>query len=237
MFDIESLMQEHVEPKDVRKRPNGLKKWLSFMWPQKIAVYSSNVSGQLQLLAWKGRFLLDTAKVNYSFGSLHRVMEKSLDKLKSMNCLLDRVLLLGYGGGSSAEIIHQQYQRDAEIVGVELDAVVVELAKSFFYSKGVRIMQENAFDYLKKASESSWEYDLIIVDLFVNDSIPEGAFRSEFFQQLSTVAKGGMVAINTMKNKDGLFGDAQLIAKMASAYFTNIISCEIESTNNVVICK
>ena len=114
---------------------------------------------------------METDKVNYSFGSLHGIMEKTLTALKAKHASFDRVLMLGYGGGSAAEIIHQQYQRDAEIVGIEIDPAIIDVAKAYFYTKGIRIMQENAFDYLRKASENSWEYDVILVDLFIDDMV------------------------------------------------------------------
>lgn len=237
MFDIESLMQQHVEPKDMRKKPKGLQKWLSFLWPQRVLFCASEHSGQLHVLAWKGKYLLDTTNVNYSFGSLHRVMEQSLEELKAKEVVFDRVLLLGYGGGSAAEIIHQKYQRDAEIVGVEWDSVVVELAKSHFYTKGVRLLHENAFDYIKKAMDNSWQYDLIVVDLFVDDIIPEAAFREDFFQQLASVASGGAVLVNAMKIKQKSFSNAEKLGAIAQKYFKHVSFQDVTSFNRVLICK
>jgi 23S rRNA U2552 (ribose-2'-O)-methylase RlmE/FtsJ len=237
MFDIESLMQQHVEPKDVRKKPKGMQKWLSYVWPQRVLEKSSVYSGRLQVLSWKGKFILETTRVNYSFGSLHGVMEKTLEVLKKKVPDFDRVLMLGYGGGSAAEIIHQKYQRDAEIVGVEIDPVVVELAKSYFYTKGVRILQENAFDYVRKASENSWEYDVILVDLFIDDVVPEQALHEEFMHQLSVVAASGMVAINTMKSETGDFKSAEIIEELAKQYFLRVEILNINATNRVIICS
>ena len=237
MFDIESLMQQHVEPKDVRKRPKGLKRWLSYLWPQRVLQKSSDYTELLQVLAWKGKYILETNKVNYSFGSLHGIMEKVLTELKAKHASFDRVLMLGYGGGSAAEIIHQQYQRDAEIVGIEIDPAIVDLAKAYFYTKGVRIMQENAVDYLRKASENSWEYDVILVDLFIDDMVPEFVFNEQFLKQLASVASGGQVAINTMKDKSGEFTSANKLQPLLQSHFKEVSTVEIGAHNRILLCK
>ncbi|MFM1793276.1 MAG: hypothetical protein RLZZ252_1630 [Bacteroidota bacterium] len=237
MFDIESLMQQHVEPKDVRKRPKGLKRWLSYLWPQRVFQTSSKYTEDIQVLAWKGRYILETNKVNYSFGSLHTIMEKSLSELKAKQASFERVLMLGYGGGSAAEIIHQQFQRDAEIVGVEIDSDIVDVAKSFFYTKGVRIIQENAFDYLRKASENSWEYDVILVDLFIDDVVPELVFNQQFISHLASVASGGHVAINTMKDKLGQFASANTLLPLLQQQFKEVSTLDIGAHNRIILCK
>ncbi len=237
MFDIESLMQQHVEPKDVRKRPKGLKRWLSYLWPQRILQQSSKYTEHIQVLAWRGKYILETDKVNYSFGSLHGIMEKTLTELKAKHASFDRVLMLGYGGGSAAEIIHQQYQRDAEIVGIEIDPAIIDVAKAYFYTKGVRIMQENAFDYLRKASENSWEYDVILVDLFIDDMVPELVFDEQFIKQLVSVASGGQVAINTMKGKSGEFTSANTLQPLLQMHFTEVNPLDIGAHNRIILCK
>jgi spermidine synthase len=104
---------------------------------------------RLKVVAWRGKFLLDTGKVNYSFGSLHRVMLGSIKAMVDMGVKTDRVLMLGYGGGSAAGIIHQDYSRTSEIVGVEVDPSVLDLAKRYFYTQGVRLLQEDAVEYVR----------------------------------------------------------------------------------------
>ncbi|MFN5888948.1 MAG: spermidine synthase [Bacteroidota bacterium] len=237
MFDLESLMQQQVEPKDLRKRPKGFQKWLSYLWPQRVLSKPSNYTGNLLLLAWRGKYMLDTERVNYSFGSLHTIMEKTLAELKVKHALFDRVLMLGYGGGSAAEIIHQHYQREAAIVGIEIDPVVIELAKSYFYSKGVRILQENAFDYLRKASENSWEYDVILVDLFIDDIVPEAVTQEDFIKQLALVAPEGAIAINTMKDALGQFSSANQLLPLVKEHFKSVSTMDVNAYNRVIFCS
>ena len=77
----------------------------------------------------QGELMLDTTEVNYSFGKLHDVMRSVLGKLKERRYPFDQVLILGYGGGSAAQIIHDEINPEAQIVGVELDSEVVALTE------------------------------------------------------------------------------------------------------------
>ncbi len=116
--------------------------------------------------------MLDTEYVNYSFGKLHDVMKGVLLKLKKRNYPFEQVLILGYGGGSAAQIIHEEINPDAQIVGVELDTEIVDLSEKYFYKRDVKILNEDAFLYVQRAVNQEWEYDTIIVDVFENQYQP-----------------------------------------------------------------
>ena len=111
-------MRASVEPVRVRKRPGFWLRLLSWIWPISVCSVSGMSGTRLKVVAWRGKYLLDTGKVNYSFGSLQQVMLGSIRAMVDMGVKTDRVLMLGYGGGSAAEIIHQDFSRTAEIVGV-----------------------------------------------------------------------------------------------------------------------
>ena len=92
-----------VEPIKVRKRPPFWKRVLSWILPIPEAHRKSRQGVDLKVLAWQGKFVLDTGKVNYSFGSLHEVMSGSITEMATWGVPVERVLMLGYGGGSAAE--------------------------------------------------------------------------------------------------------------------------------------
>ena len=111
--------------------------------------------------------------------------------------------MLGYGGGSAAEIIHQDYNRDAEIIGVEWDEAVIDLAKRYFYTQGVRLLHEDAVEYVFKAAKQSWDYDLVICDLFTESEVASAVLSGEFLSCLSKlVGNSGGVIIKTMLKKE-----------------------------------
>lgn len=234
VLDIESLMRSSVEPIRVRKRPGFWLRLLSWIWP--ISVYSvKGGSGtRLKVVAWRGKYLMDTARVNYSFGSLHAVMQGSIEAMVARGVRTDRVLMLGYGGGSAAEIIHQQYGRDAEIVGVEIDAAVLSLAKQYFYTQGVRLLQEDAIDYVQKAAKQSWKYDLVICDLFLDEQVAAGVTSESFVEGLfHIVEQCGGVIVNTMMNA----GEAKALESKLRGVFGVVEPWGGVKGNAVYLCR
>lgn len=199
MLDLESLMRTSIEPIEVRKKPGFWLRCLSWLWTVKVEVVKGDDEVQLQVVAWRGKYMMDTAKVNYSFGSLHEVMKGSIESLVNDGVKTDRVLMLGYGGGSASEIIHQFHNRDAEIVGIEKDEAVLDLAKRYFYTQGVRLLHEDALGYVKRAVENTWQYELIVCDLFVDGNTVDAVVSDEFIERLSKlVSLDGGVIVNTM---------------------------------------
>ena len=234
MFDLDSMMRMSVEPIKVRKRPPFWKRVLSWILPIPEAHRKSRQGVDLKVLAWQGKFVLDTGKVNYSFGSLHEVMSGSIKEMVNWGVPVERVLMLGYGGGSAAEIIHQDFNRDAEIIGVEWDEAVIDLAKNYFYTQGVRLLNEDAVEYVFKAAKQSWEYDLIVCDLFTESQVSSAVLEGEF---LASVAKllgsGGGVIINTMLNKSAAISFLAVL----NTRFDQVKTWDGMKGNAVFLCK
>jgi len=173
------------------------KKLLSFFLPVVIEKRDGSFTKQLEVIVYNGKMMLDTSEVNYSFGKLHEVMHQVLMRLKKKNYSFDQVLLLGYGGGSAAKIIHEEILAEAQIVGVEIDSQVIELAKKYFYTNEVKLLQEDAFQYIKKAIDKGWKYNVIVIDIFKNAEIPE--YSETFFEQIySLLEDNGVAMLNTM---------------------------------------
>lgn len=233
-MDIEALLKQGMEPKKLRKRPTGKTKWLSYVWPITVERVASEISGELEITAWRGRYLLDTGKVNYSFGELHKIMKLTLARLKELGCGFQKVLMLGYGGGSAAEIIHQEYARDAEIIGIDIDEKVLELAKKYFYHEGVRLMKENAENYVHRAAKNGWVYDLVLVDLFVDSEVPAFVWEERNLGiWRSLVETGGWLAINTMLKEK----DASPYIEALKKQFSKVETITKHRGNCVILCS
>ncbi|MGQ9366274.1 fused MFS/spermidine synthase [Azospirillum sp. ST 5-10] len=126
-----------------------------------------------------------------------------------------RVLVLGLAGGVAATQIARAWP-DAEVVGVELDAAVVEVARERFGLDGVRVVVDDARRYVERAGPV---YDVIVVDLYATAIIPFFAATREFFAALGArLAPGGAVMMNVAApaDRDALVGP--LGATMAAVF-------------------
>ncbi len=110
------------------------------------------------------------------------------------------ILIVGLGGGTLPTLYHELLP-DAVITSAEIDPAVVKAAKKFFAYQESEQVQTVTFDarvYLKRALREGKKWDLIILDAFNGDYIPEHLMTREFLQEVrSALNPGGLVAANT----------------------------------------
>jgi spermidine synthase len=173
---------------------------LSFIFPikiyQKKSVYSKNLE-----VSWNNGYLvLDSENTNYSFGSLQRVLKKGLkyigyERIQNFNS----ILVLGVAGGSVIETLKKEVKFEGKITGVEIDEVVIELATKYFGLKkynNVSIVNDDAFEFVLKTKE---KYDLIIIDIFQDTTMPNFLFEDFFINRINFLLNvNGFILFNTM---------------------------------------
>ena len=158
-----------------------IKRVLSFLLPIKIHQKKSVYSKNLEVTWNNGYLVLDSENTNYSFGSLQRVLKKGLkyigyERIQNFNS----ILVLGVAGGSVIETLKNEVKFQGKITGVEIDADVIELAKKYFglgSYNNVSIVNDDAFEFVLKTKE---KYDLIIIDIFQDTTMPNFLFEDFF---------------------------------------------------------
>lgn len=113
-----------------------------------------------------------------------------------------RVLMLGMGGGSIASHLNA-LQPEMQIHIIELRQAVIEIAYGYFHLPEVpeiEAMQEDAWDFI---AEGLLQYDVIIVDLFDEQGLPND-FTEPAFQEnlLKNLKSPGLVLFNLWNHKD-----------------------------------
>ncbi|EWH08630.1 spermidine synthase [Catenovulum agarivorans DS-2] len=116
-----------------------------------------------------------------------------------------RVLILGLGGGTLANVIHQ-VSPTSEIVSVDIDPAVVKLAKAYFgYQENAQIKSEikDARVFVKRALLQKQQFDWIILDAFNGDYIPEHLMTEEFLAECKRLlSTNGLLSANTFSTSD-----------------------------------
>lgn len=176
------------------------RRWLSYLWEQEIQITSSVFNPYLQVTMSRGRFRLNTENATYSFEDLYDNYFKSFKKYKLRNHRLQNVLVLGLGLGSVPIMLTNQFrQKQAHFWGVDIDEVVIDLCRQYIpprLSKRLTVFCEDAYDFVAK---DDMQYDLIAVDVFLDDLTPM-KFRSiEFLQNLKQLLRpNALLFYNTM---------------------------------------
>jgi len=215
-------------------------KGFSYIWPVTIKNYSSPYSGELYIRYFLGKKVLDCKHTNYSFGGLQKVLKRALELLP-FNPDTKKILILGLGAGSVVATIRKQHSKTAHVTGVEIDATILQIAREEFgivENSLTKLVQEDAIVFMANNAD---RYDLIIIDLFIVDTIPEAALEAPFLKQLVTALEpGGYVVFNTIpetmssENLDYIitfFESIQLSVRLMKkwGYSNNILLIEKQS--------
>lgn len=181
---------------------------LSFIWPVRLERKSSAKNRVLDVELYYGKIMLNTKQANYSFGRLHQIMTQLMRILRDQNASFQRVLLLGYGGGSAAKIVHS-FAPTATIVAIEHDEVVISLARKWFYSQNVEIVHADAIEFVKRPQTQN--FDLIICDVFNDIYVPDAVLTGEFYANCKNLLKeNGHFAHNVMLDKSKITSQFEL---------------------------
>ncbi|HEX7011593.1 MAG TPA: fused MFS/spermidine synthase [Steroidobacteraceae bacterium] len=113
------------------------------------------------------------------------------------------VLIIGLGGGTLPRALTQLVP-GVRIDVVEIDPAVVRVARKYFeFTAGpnVRVFEMDGRVYVKRAMREGVRYDLIMLDAFDHEYIPEHLLTREFLLEVKALlTPGGVLAANTFSS-------------------------------------
>jgi len=113
------------------------------------------------------------------------------------------VLIVGLGGGTLPRALRKVLP-NVRIDVVEIDPAVVRVANRYFDFKSndlTRVIESDGRVYVKRAQRTGQHYDLIMLDAFDHEYIPEHLLTREFLQEVkSLLTPQGVLAANTFSS-------------------------------------
>ena len=189
------------------------KKMLSWIYPLNIEKLHSPISGELQVNLQYGNLVVDTKRANYSFGNLHIIFQEAIHQLDLDFHQNYKVLILGFGAGSIANILINENGLDCTVTGIELDNSMIELSKKYFFTNlrgRTKLLNTDALVFIKTTTET---YDLLFVDIFIDTEVPTSFQTIDFLKELKrSTSLNGHILMNSMENS------AQLIENWKQTY-------------------
>jgi spermidine synthase len=144
------------------------------------------------------------------------------------------VLIIGLGGGTLPTTLRSLVP-DAQIDVVEIDPAVVRVASRYFNfvaGNRTRVIESDGRVYVKRALRGTQRYDLIMLDAFDHEYIPEHLLTQEFLQEVkSLLAPGGVLAANTFSSS-GLYQHESVTYERVFGRFFNL-----KRENRVIITR
>lgn len=111
-----------------------------------------------------------------------------------------RVLMIGLGGASMVRVL-RALDPSMRIDVAELDPAVVRVAESYFgldRAAGTHVYIEDGRAFVERQQRDGARYDLVLLDAFDADYIPEHLLTVEFLRSVQAIlAPGGAVVANT----------------------------------------
>ena len=177
-----------------------LKKWFSYFVPILVYQKKSAVSKNLEIAWNNGELVLDSKNTNYSYGSLQRILRIGLKNIGFEEVFkMQNILVLGVAGGSVIKTLVDEIKFSGQITGVEIDPEIIEIANEYFHLNQIanlKIVIDDAFEFVLKTKE---KYDLIIIDIFQDTSMPNFLFEKFFANRIGFLLKNsGIILFNTM---------------------------------------
>ena len=177
-----------------------IRKLFSYFIPINVHQKNSAVSKSLEVTWNNGELVLDSKSTNYSYGSLQRILRKGLkyigfERIRNF----ENILILGVAGGSVIKTLVDEIKFKGKITGVEIDSAVIDIANSYFELDKIpnlEIVIDDAFEYVLK---TKLKYDLIIIDIFEDTTMPNFLFQDFFIQRINFLLNlNGFILFNTM---------------------------------------
>jgi predicted membrane-bound spermidine synthase len=216
------------------------KKLFSYILPIIIHKKKSSISKSLEVTWANGELVLDSKNTNYSYGSLQRILRKGLknigfERVKSMK----NILVLGVAGGSVIKTLVNEVKFKGNIIGVEIDPEVIQVANDYFKLNEIpnlKIVIDDAFDFVLKSND---KHDLIIIDIFQDTSMPNFLFEKFFMNRIGFLLNPkGIVLFNTMiLNEKDNQRNKKYVAEMGSLQFKTKIIPRVEQHNELIVLE
>jgi spermidine synthase len=147
------------------------------------------------------------------------------------------VLIVGLGGGTLPATLARLYP-NARVDVVELDPAVVVVAKAYFDfapTPNMNVFEQDARVWVKRAASAPRRYDLVMLDAFNGDYIPEHLMTREYLLEVrELLVDGGIVAANTFAISQ-LYHNESVTYESVFGTFYNLKS--EETANRVIIAR
>lgn len=143
-----------------------------------------------------------------------------------------RILVLGLGGGMSARD-YKQRMPGAEVVAVELDPGVIDVARRYFaLPSSIEVHAEDARAFLARDKRS---YDLVVVDAFQFPYVPFQLTTCEFFEDVRRhLNDGGALMVNAGR-KGADLDVVHAVASTLGTVFPHVSGVNVLHTTNSIL--
>lgn len=175
------------------------KRILSYLFEWHIESRSSEYNPYLYVSFKKDRYQLSTAHAVYSYADLYDNFGGTFEQIDWTKTPVKRVLVLGLGLGSIPLLLQKHLGQTFDCTAVEIDEAVIGLASNYglpAITAPVEVVCADAGAYLAQTTN---KFDLICMDVFLDDVVPEDFEQQAFLQDMKdSLAPNGFILYNRL---------------------------------------
>jgi spermidine synthase len=148
-----------------------------------------------------------------------------------------RILIIGLGGGTMSNTLHQLFPH-SYIDNVEIDQSVIKVARQYFgflENSQIKTYSQDGRVFVKRALLKKQAYDWIILDAFNGDYIPEHLMTAEFLEEINTLlSPEGILTANTFSSSK-LYGYESATYKKIFGDFYQVTNAN--NNNRIILAQ
>ena len=145
-----------------------------------------------------------------------------------------RILIIGLGGGSIPTALRTLLPK-AQVEVVEIDPAVTKVAKRFFSFNDdapTHVTEVDGRVFVKRAAREGRQYDVILLDAFDHEYIPEHLLTQEFLQEVkSLLAPRGVIVANTFSSSKLYDHESTTYASVVGTFYN------LKRENRVIVAR
>lgn len=181
------------------------KRWLSYIKEVHIETTESEHNPYLHIVLRNGQYQLCTAHAIYSYGDLYDNFSKAFEQIDLEGLNIQNVLILGFGLGSIPLMLEKKFHKNYHYTAVEIDPEVLRLANKYILPDIKSGIDFQILDAQTFATFSTEQFDMICMDVFLDDTVPTELEQDDFLNDLKRMlTSNGILLFNKLayQNKD-----------------------------------
>ncbi|MEM9820386.1 MAG: class I SAM-dependent methyltransferase [Bacteroidota bacterium] len=160
---------------------------------------SSQHNPQLDVCLVRGRYQLCTENAIYSFEDLYNNFGDAFKKIHLDQLPGQDVLVLGFGMASIPTLLEKKMGKNYHYTGIEIDEEVIYLTSKYVLDELQSNIELICADAASWMAQNIRKFDLIAVDLFLDDVIPHVFEQATFLRQVKDALNpGGILLYNRL---------------------------------------
>lgn len=144
------------------------------------------------------------------------------------------VLIVGLGGGVLPRTLAKLVP-GVNIEVVEIDPAVTRVAEKYFEFKqgpNIKVIEADGRVYVKRAVREKKTYDIVMLDAFDHEYIPEHLLTQEFLQEVKQLLHPGSLLVANTFSSSGLYDYESVTYQSVFGEFYNL-----KTANRVIIAR